>query len=558
MKRSRSVASAELRRLPILMSVALLALLLAAPSAQAWHGHLKIKKVVVDADSARKASADFDFAVDRQDAPPSGAWSNNIVDVPYLSHGEYWVSSDLDSGGEPGDPWKRFRVTELAAGGANGQPLSSYETSFACETPFRWDGGPNYDYKWSVVVGWGAWPPAGLPQSGAGTQVTTELRWDGVIGGYATLCTFTNKRKPTLKVRKDFKDNPFGESQSVGFTVNGSAVTTAGGSSEFTDGSESEPIPLATDAAAPTISETSGSVDLDDYVKTISCTDASDPGWSYSTQSDAADGSWTLPAPLAAGQDVTCTVTNDRKAARVKVIKYTDPASQQNGFDLYVDSSKQASDVGNGGSTGWVDVDLGSHFARETAAGAAPSETISGWTSRHVCAKNPEGIPTAEDAAAGQAGTQTSATVLEDGDELVCAFHNRKESTPPPPPGGETAGAGAPGQTGAPTVPPVRRGTARIMGTVGCASAKYASATVYGRQIARVTFYVNGRKAKTLTRANAKGGFRLRYRTRSLAVGTYRVRARVEFKAASGTRPRTLSLRFSRCAARSVKPKFTG
>lgn len=96
------------------------------------------------------------------------------------------------------------------------------------------------------------------------------------------------------------------------------------------------------------------------------------------------------------------------------------------------------------------------------------------------------------------------------------------------------------------------------MGTVGCASAKYASATVYGRQIARVTLYVNGRRTRTLTRANAKGGFRLRYRTRSLAVGTYRVRARAEFKAASGTRPRTLSLRFSRCAARSVKPKFTG
>lgn len=431
-----------LGRLPLLLGLAVLVLLLAAPGAQAWHGYLKIKKVVIDANSARKSSAEFDFTVDRQITPPDGPWIDNTVDVPYLSDGEDWMAR-WDSGGDrdPDVPWRRFRITEVAAEGKYAQPLSGYETSFACETPFRWEPSPDYAYKWSVIVGWGAWPPAGPPQSGGGTQVTTELRWDALAGGYATLCTFTNTRKPTIKVKKVFAGDPASGAQAVNFVVNGVAVTTASGSSEFVNGSESEAIALAPDATAPTIAETSATIALGDYVKTISCTDTSDPSWSYSTTTDAADGSWMLPAPLAPGQDVTCTVTNARK------------------------------------------------------------------------------------------------------------------STPQPPPAG---GAVEAGTASAPGSPAVRRGTARISGTVGCASARYASASVRGRQIARVTFYVNGRKIKTMTRANASGAFRLRYRTRSLKVGSYKVRARVEFTATSGTRPRTLSLQFSRCKARVVRPQFTG
>lgn len=445
MESSRPVCDRLLGRLPLLLGLAVLALLLAAPGAQAWHGYLKIKKVVVDSNSARKQSAEFDFTVDRQITPPDGPWIDNTVDVPYLSDGEHWMAR-WDSGGdrEPDVPWRRFRITEVAAGGQYAQPLSGYETSFACETPFRWEPSPNYSYKWGVVVGWGAWPPAGPPQSGSGTQVTTELRWDSVAGGYATLCTFTNKRKPTIKVKKVFAGDPVAGTQAVNFAVNGGAVTTASGSSDFVNGSESKAIALATDATATTIAEASGTIALGDYVKTISCTDASDPSWLYSTTTDDADGSWTLPSPLAPGQDVSCTVTNTAK------------------------------------------------------------------------------------------------------------------TTPGPPPSGGAGGVVEVGTAGEPGSPAVRRGTARISGTVGCASARYASASVFGRQIARVTFYVNGRKVKTLTSADASGAFRLRYRTRSLKAGTYRVRARVEFRASSGTRPRTLSLQFSRCKARSVRPVFTG
>ena len=97
-----------------------------------------------------------------------------------------------------------------------------------------------------------------------------------------------------------------------------------------------------------------------------------------------------------------------------------------------------------------------------------------------------------------------------------------------------------------------------MLGTVGCATAHYAQAYVTGKQIKRVTFYVNGRKVKTLNKANDSSRYRLRYTVKPLKVGSYKVRARVEFTSASRTSPKTFNLQFSRCAPRGVLPSFTG
>ena len=102
------------------------------------------------------------------------------------------------------------------------------------------------------------------------------------------------------------------------------------------------------------------------------------------------------------------------------------------------------------------------------------------------------------------------------------------------------------------------RGTARLSGTVGCATARYASASITGTQVKRVTFYVNGRKTSSLTRANAGKSYRLRYRTKGLKNGSYAIRARVEFSSASNASPRNYQLQFSRCSRRAVAPAFTG
>lgn len=73
-------------------------------------------------------------------------------------------------------------------------------------------------------------------------------------------------------------------------------------------------------------------------------------------------------------------------------------------------------------------------------------------------------------------------------------------------------------------------------------------AAVTGRRIARVVFALDGRPLK----ADGRAPFDVRVRT---VPGRHRLIARVTFAPASGTRPRTLTLRFTRC---SPAPTFTG
>ncbi len=101
-------------------------------------------------------------------------------------------------------------------------------------------------------------------------------------------------------------------------------------------------------------------------------------------------------------------------------------------------------------------------------------------------------------------------------------------------------------------------GRARLTGTVGCAASRYAKASVTGTNIKQVTFYVNGRKVKTLTKANSGKNFQVRFLTKSLKYGTYKVRVAVRFKANAVPQSRTLNLQFNRCRPRVIKPTFTG
>ena len=100
-------------------------------------------------------------------------------------------------------------------------------------------------------------------------------------------------------------------------------------------------------------------------------------------------------------------------------------------------------------------------------------------------------------------------------------------------------------------------GTARAIAPTGCVTRNF-SVQVTGRDIRRVVFYLDGKKVSTLTRPNRGTRFALPVRPNSLRRGTHRVLAVTSFTAASGTRPRTLRVTFSRCARTAVAPRFTG
>jgi hypothetical protein len=101
-------------------------------------------------------------------------------------------------------------------------------------------------------------------------------------------------------------------------------------------------------------------------------------------------------------------------------------------------------------------------------------------------------------------------------------------------------------------------GTARLRGPSGCVKGKFR-ATVRGSRIARVTFFVDGKRVKRITaNSEAKKSFTLKVNPKGRGFGVHRVTARVEFVAASQTKTRTLRLSFQRCRKQVVKPRFTG
>jgi hypothetical protein len=145
---------------------------------------------------------------------------------------------------------------------------------------------------------------------------------------------------------------------------------------------------------------------------------------------------------------------------------------------------------------------------------------------------------------------------------VVCWFTNTwtgVPSTPGSPPGSGTSGAG---QTPSPQIQVspeiVRPGSAVIHGPNGCPDTNAVAATVTGKRIVKVTFYVDHKKVKTLTKPNKSGGWSLSVNMRQIAYGSHRVEAKVEFAKSSGTKAKTLRLSFNRCGANNVRPQFTG
>jgi hypothetical protein len=148
---------------------------------------------------------------------------------------------------------------------------------------------------------------------------------------------------------------------------------------------------------------------------------------------------------------------------------------------------------------------------------------------------------------------------------VLCWFTNTYTGTPPSTPASPPSGSGTTGTTGQSPSPQiqvspeiVRPGSAKLTGPHGCPDTNAVAATVTGKRIVKVTFYVDNKKVKVLTKPNKKGGWSLSVNMRKIAYGSHRVEAKVEFAKSSGTKPKTLRLSFSRCGANSVKPQFTG
>src|SRR3954468_2145814 len=161
-------------------------------------------------------------------------------------------------------------------------------------------------------------------------------------------------------------------------------------------------------------------------------------------------------------------------------------------------------------------------------------------------------------------GTDENGKVVTDEDTVTTTLAQPTPPSNPTPPSTPVApvvtpAAVAPAQQVAGVTQTSRpaRGTAALRGPRVCPTTRSVKASVSGRQIRRVTFFVRGHKVRTVTKADGNGRFTLTLRTASLRRGANSVTARVEFTAASQTRTRNLRIRTPRCA-QAVRPQFPG
>jgi hypothetical protein len=139
--------------------------------------------------------------------------------------------------------------------------------------------------------------------------------------------------------------------------------------------------------------------------------------------------------------------------------------------------------------------------------------------------------------------------------KAVCAA---PATTPPAAPGaGGNPAAGRPGTTPAGNTV---RTSVRLRGPRRCVGAPFR-ARVTGRQIAQVTFFVDGKRRGTVKAKRGRTVFSLRVDPRGQDSRVHRITARIRFTASSGAASRTLRLVYTRCSktgAGVTPPRFTG
>jgi hypothetical protein len=145
-------------------------------------------------------------------------------------------------------------------------------------------------------------------------------------------------------------------------------------------------------------------------------------------------------------------------------------------------------------------------------------------------------------------------------DEWVVCWFTNTAAAPGTQPGGTSPGT-SPSPQPQPNieVSPARvsPGSARLHGPNGCPTTNAVAASVTGKRIVKVTFYVDNKKVKTITKPK-NGKWSLSINMRRIAYGGHRVRAHVQFAKSSGTAPKDIRLSFNRCHAGDVRPQFTG
>lgn len=473
-------------RLAWAAALALVAVLVMAPSALAWHGTL----VVTNTTSGGDPADTFAYTATGSGQPLAGGSFS-------LAGGQQKTFSNQASGGETGaGSWKPFVVTQTDD--------PRYDTTVSCTISPVWDGVGKDGSIWAPIYN----------AAGGTHSAAVELRWWNSVA-YTTTCAFTNthRQQATLKVIK----HVVGGSAAARFdlTVDGAVVLAGAGNGDGTSAAQVQP-------GAHTVGEHGGAVP--EYVGTVTCTDGSGATVPTTGVPDAHE--WGLT--IADGSAVTCTITNTAKA-QLTIAKVTDPASDALDRPAFSFTGDLGTFALSSGGSQTVMVPAGGYNVTEATHDGFQLTGIS-------CTDSAD--------ASGASATDLTARMAhisaQPGEQLTCTFTNTQLAVDPPP-----TATSRPRGVAATVAPRVSVRGAELRGTTGC-TASTATAVVDGRQVKRVMFYVDGKAVRYLHR-RSDGRYTLRHPVAQLSAGTHHLRARVRFTRSSGLKPVSLQLTFTRC-----------
>ncbi len=117
------------------------------------------------------------------------------------------------------------------------------------------------------------------------------------------------------------------------------------------------------------------------------------------------------------GDSIVCTFTNARDTAKIKVKKSLAPTNDEGRFDLYVGETKYASEVGDGGTTGWVTVPTGTYGVSEQGS---EGTDLNDYVTTNQCGSYRNGV--------WGEGTSVEDLVLTKDAKITCTFYNERKA----------------------------------------------------------------------------------------------------------------------------------
>ncbi len=269
-------------------------------------------------------------------------------------------------------------------------------------------------------------------------------------------------------------------------------------------------------------------------------------------------------AVLAVTLTAVATTASAASAASFTITKQTLPDGDPTAFNFTWEGVKQSdgSPAGSGdfelsdGQSVTVEVDEASFITVQ-------EQSKDGWKVADIVCDNGNDTDPSDFREPDVANARTEIELSPE-ENKSCTFTNEKLPQPIAPPVivEQPAAPVQPAvQPPAPTPPTVvvaprqvRSSAARLVGPSRCVSRTY-SVAVSGSPVRSVSFWVNGKRIKTVRARTGQRRFRF---TRALRTPVARVEARVNFASNASPATRRLRKTIRRCAPAAVRPQFTG